>query len=150
MRTRNTGGGWWGFETCFTITLCPGLEREEPNLTYEQCTRATGFTLAGLITASKLKGKKSFLYTSVEFEFHLKMKCVKNIFQAGLRIRICISLSCWIRIRIQKGKNDPQKKKKVKKITCSLLRAEGFSCSLGVLYRGLRINKLQFFIRIRN
>ncbi len=28
---------------------------------------------------------------------------------------IRINLSCWIRIRIQKGKNDPQKKDKVKK-----------------------------------
>ncbi len=27
---------------------------------------------------------------------------------------------------------------------CSLLRAEGFSCSLGLLYGGLRISKLQF------
>ncbi len=30
---------------------------------------------------------------------------------------------------------------------CSLLRAEGFSCSLGVLYEGLGISKLQFFIK---
>jgi hypothetical protein len=30
---------------------------------------------------------------------------------------------------------------------CSLLRAEGFSCSLGVLYGGLRISKLQFLIK---
>ncbi len=30
---------------------------------------------------------------------------------------------------------------------CSLLRAEGFSCSLGVLYGGLGISKLQFLIR---
>ncbi len=30
---------------------------------------------------------------------------------------------------------------------CSLLRAEGFSCSLGVLYGGLGINKLQFLIK---
>jgi hypothetical protein len=30
---------------------------------------------------------------------------------------------------------------------CSLLRAEGFSCSLGVLYGGLGISKLQFFIK---
>ncbi len=30
---------------------------------------------------------------------------------------------------------------------CSLLRAEGFSCSLGVLYRGLGISKLQFWIK---
>jgi hypothetical protein len=30
---------------------------------------------------------------------------------------------------------------------CSLLRAEGFSCSLGFLYGGLRINKLQFLIK---
>jgi hypothetical protein len=29
---------------------------------------------------------------------------------------------------------------------CSLLRAEGFSCSLGVLYGGLGISKLQFLI----
>ncbi len=30
---------------------------------------------------------------------------------------------------------------------CSLLRTEGFSCSLGVLYGGLGISKLQFFIK---
>jgi hypothetical protein len=29
---------------------------------------------------------------------------------------------------------------------CSILRAEGFSCSLGVLYGGLGISKLQFLI----
>jgi hypothetical protein len=29
---------------------------------------------------------------------------------------------------------------------CSLLRAEGFSCSLGVLYEGLGISKFKFFI----
>ncbi len=30
---------------------------------------------------------------------------------------------------------------------CSYLRAEGFSCSLGVLYEGLGISELQFLIR---
>jgi hypothetical protein len=30
---------------------------------------------------------------------------------------------------------------------CSLLRAEGFSCSLGILYGGLGISKLQFLIK---
>jgi hypothetical protein len=30
---------------------------------------------------------------------------------------------------------------------CSLLRAEGFSCSLAVLYGGLEISKLQFLIK---
>jgi hypothetical protein len=30
---------------------------------------------------------------------------------------------------------------------CSLLRVEGFSCSLGVLYGGLGISKLQFLIK---
>jgi hypothetical protein len=30
---------------------------------------------------------------------------------------------------------------------CSLLRAEGFSCSLGVLYGGLGLSKLQFLIK---
>ncbi len=30
---------------------------------------------------------------------------------------------------------------------CSLLRAEGFPCSLGVLYGGLGISKLQFLIK---
>jgi hypothetical protein len=30
---------------------------------------------------------------------------------------------------------------------CSLLRDEGFSCSLGVLYGGLGISKLQFLIK---
>ncbi len=52
-----------------------------------------------------------------------------------------------IRIQIQEGKNDPQKYKKVQnfhvfKNWSSLLRAEGFSCSLGVLYGGLGISKL--------
>jgi hypothetical protein len=32
------------------------------------------------------------------------------------------------------------------KTGCFLLRAEGFSCSLGVLYGGLGISKLQFLI----
>jgi hypothetical protein len=31
-------------------------------------------------------------------------------------------------------------------IGCSLLKAEGLSCSLGILYGGLGISKLQFFI----
>jgi hypothetical protein len=30
---------------------------------------------------------------------------------------------------------------------CSLLRAEGFSCSFSVLYGGLGISKLQFLIK---
>jgi hypothetical protein len=30
---------------------------------------------------------------------------------------------------------------------CSLLRAEGFSCSLGVLYGGLGISKFKFLIK---
>jgi hypothetical protein len=30
---------------------------------------------------------------------------------------------------------------------CSLLMAEGFSCSLGILYGGLGISKLQFLIK---
>ncbi len=30
---------------------------------------------------------------------------------------------------------------------CSLLRAEGFSCSLGVLYGGLGISKWQFLLK---
>jgi hypothetical protein len=58
----------------------------------------------------------------------------------------------WIRIKqvrgsrsgiwIKEGKNDPHKYEKVKNfhvlkcwIGCSLLRAEGFSCSLDVLWR---------------
>ncbi len=32
------------------------------------------------------------------------------------------------------GQKGPTKKEKYKEISCSLLRAEGFSCSLGVLY----------------
>jgi hypothetical protein len=52
----------------------------------------------------------------------------------------------WIRIRIQEGKNDPQKYKKSRifmflSTGCSFLRDEGFSCSLGVLNEGLRIGK---------
>ncbi len=58
----------------------------------------------------------------------------------------------WIRIRIQEDKNDSQKKKKLRNFSfwsagCSVLRAEGFSCSLDVFYGGLGISKLQFFIQ---
>jgi hypothetical protein len=56
---------------------------------------------------------------------------------------IRIQLGPWI--RIQEGKNDPEKYKTVN----TLLRAEGFSCSLGVLYEGLGISKLQVLIIIR-
>ncbi len=57
----------------------------------------------------------------------------------------------WIPIRIRnldldsEGQNEPTKLKKFKKFHvlkcgCSLLRAEGFSCSLDVLYGGLGIS----------
>ncbi len=81
-------------------------------------------------------------------------------FRIRIRIRIRINLSCWIRIRIQiadpdpdpGGQNDPKIRKKDRififwSAGCSLLRAEGFSCSLGVLYGGLGIIKLQFLIK---
>jgi hypothetical protein len=50
------------------------------------------------------------------------------------------------------GQKLPTKKKKLRKILflsagCSLLRAEGFSCSLDVLYGGLGISKLQFLTK---
>jgi hypothetical protein len=49
----------------------------------------------------------------------------------------------------------PQKPTKIEKVQnfmflsagCSFLRAEGFSCSLGVLYGGLGRSKLQFLIK---
>jgi hypothetical protein len=63
---------------------------------------------------------------------------------------IRINLSCWI--RIQEGINDHKNRKKSRIFKflspgCSLLRAEGFSCSLGVLYGGLGISNLQFLIK---
>jgi hypothetical protein len=45
---------------------------------------------------------------------------------------IRIQSSQWFRIRIPE---------------CSLLRTEGFFCSMDVLYRGLGISKLQFLIK---
>jgi hypothetical protein len=69
----------------------------------------------------------------------------------GLRIRIRSNLS-WI--RIQAGKNDPPKIEKSTEFSCFevldvLFRGveEGFSCSLGVLYGGLGISKLQFLVK---
>jgi hypothetical protein len=52
-----------------------------------------------------------------------------------------------IRIKIQEGKNDPQKKKKIRifmfySAGCSLLNAEGFFCNLDFLYGGLGKGKL--------
>jgi hypothetical protein len=57
-----------------------------------------------------------------------------------------------IRIRIQEGKKTHKNGKKPEfscflSTGCSLLRAEGFSCSLGIFYGGLRIRKLQFLIK---
>jgi hypothetical protein len=74
---------------------------------------------------------------------------------------IRINFSCWIRIwiRIQIADPDPGGEKLPTKIEkspefscflstgCSLLRAEGFSCILGVLYGGLGISKLHFLIK---
>jgi hypothetical protein len=62
------------------------------------------------------------------------------------RIRIQ-SGQIGIRIRIQEGKNDPQKKEKnlkvyVLSVGWPLLRAEGFFCNLNVLYGGIGISKL--------
>jgi hypothetical protein len=53
--------------------------------------------------------------------------------------------------RIQTGKNDPQRQKKVKKfhvLMCWMFSFEGdgFSCTLDVLYGGLGISKLQLWI----
>jgi hypothetical protein len=58
-------------------------------------------------------------------------------------------------IRIQEGKNDPQKYKKlISYIFCSagcfLLRAEGFSCSLEVIYGGLGISKLLTYLFLKD
>ncbi len=91
------------------------------------------------------------------------MARVRPLFYAGFRIRrIALIWGCWIRIRIQIADPDPdpggQKwPTKIEKSPefhvfkygtgCSLLRAEGFSCSLGVLYGGLGIRKLQFLIK---
>ncbi len=69
---------------------------------------------------------------------------------------IWIQWSPWIRIRIW-IRNGPEKWKQLINFIfwntrCSLLRAEGFSCSLDVLYGGLGIIKLQvsavFFCQI--
>jgi hypothetical protein len=70
-------------------------------------------------------------------------------------------LPFWIRIRIRNLNVDPDpgeqkmshKNRKKSRIAmflstgCSFLRPEGFSCSLGVLYGGLGISKLQLLIK---
>ncbi len=64
---------------------------------------------------------------------------------------ICINLSCRIQIRNQIADPDTGGQKWPTKIEksagCSLLRAEGFFCSLGVLYGSPGISKLQFLIK---
>jgi hypothetical protein len=67
----------------------------------------------------------------------LTKQCYRQGFGSGSAYKL--------RIRIQEGKNDPKKLKKGENFY--LLRAEGFSCSLGVLYGGLGISKLQFLIK---
>jgi hypothetical protein len=64
--------------------------------------------------------------------------------------------STWIRINLSCGSRRAKMTHKNKKKSrifmflstgCSLLRAEGFSCSLGVFYGGRGISKLQFWIK---
>jgi hypothetical protein len=62
-----------------------------------------------------------------------------------IRIRTGSRFNGFPWIRIQESKNGPEK---YKSAGCSLLRAEGFSCSLDVVYGGLGISKLpQFLIK---
>jgi hypothetical protein len=70
-------------------------------------------------------------------------------------------LLSWIRIHIQIADPDPdpggqkmshKNRKKSRTVMflstgCFFLRAEGFSCSLGALYVGLGISKLEFLIK---
>jgi hypothetical protein len=63
------------------------------------------------------------------------------------RIRISIDFVWLVQIRLQEGKNNPQKFQ-VFSASCSLLKARDSSCSLDVLYEGLRISKLQFLIKV--
>ncbi len=58
---------------------------------------------------------------------------------SGIRIRIMV--------RIQGGKNDPQKLKFQEHFEVLMFSLEGFSCSLDVLYGGLGIGKLQYLIQ---
>jgi hypothetical protein len=60
-----------------------------------------------------------------------------------------------VSILIQEDENDPQNRKKLINLIfwsagCSILRAEGFFCSLDVLCGGLGINKSQFLIKQDN
>jgi hypothetical protein len=82
------------------------------------------------------------------------LKFGKIIYMEGFRTRICIDiridLSCWIRIRIWNAKsgstraNMTHKNRKSSEISCFKVLDV---CSLGFLYRGLEISKLQFFIK---
>ncbi len=63
-------------------------------------------------------------------------------------IRIGIRIQIWI----QEGKNDSKNRRKLRNFMfrsagCSLLRAEGFSFCLDILYGDLWISKLLFLIK---
>jgi hypothetical protein len=87
--------------------------------------------------------------------YRRKKDCSKQVFGSGSisgsgSAWIRINLSCWIRIRIRKMTHKNRKKSRIFMFLntgCSLLRAERFSCSLGVLYGALGISKLQFLIK---
>ncbi len=73
------------------------------------------------------------------------------VFFSGLRIRIRMRIRLiWVAgSGSRRAKMTHKKRRKWRNFLfwiagCSLLRAEGFSCSLGVLYRSLGISKLQF------
>ncbi len=56
-------------------------------------------------TLLALKG----LSHELDWAFNGINRSVKAGFRIQIRIQIRINLSCWIRIQIQEGKNDPQK-----------------------------------------
>jgi hypothetical protein len=91
------------------------------------------------------------------------MQCFGSGFNQVRWTRIRIQSDQWIRIRVwilnsepgsgfRRAKMTHKNRKKVRNSRfwsagCSLLRAEGFSCSLDVLYGGLEISKLKFLIK---
>ncbi len=103
---------------------------------------------------SKKTLKKAWLVSPTEREEIIEEQRQKSSVADPHPDRIWIHRGPWIRIRIRNTGSRSRRAKITNiinfillSVICSLLRAEGFSCSLGVLYGCLGIRKLQFLIK---
>ncbi len=100
-------------------------------------------------TCEQGSGSVTFWYPDPYFGPGFQIRIwIGSVFNRASGSGSVFGIRIWVRIRIQEGKNDPQKEKKFMfwNVGWPLLWAVGFFCNLDILYGGLGIGKLQFLI----